>query len=262
MGGYFTVEFSATFLGKNIVSLYITAFFNAWYRFKYIVMYRIFHTTLFETHKCVRLLSSRSYTDKTLVIRHGTSADASEVLALYKKVASAYPDRLTQQLDELTLSYIQDELEQARLRGLALLMFEDDQLLGLIKGYTSQYRRQAHVIANGTVMLDPTAVGQRLGCKLGEKYLNTIQMSMRHIHLMEAVPHCLSAQSIGLTERFGFKRCATIPKKIHYTDGSFGNQIVLQWTNPQFCQESLLRYHEYLHSLANRVPNTSLKQLE
>jgi hypothetical protein len=50
------------------------------------------------------------HSENVPVIRRGTLEDASDILELYKKVASVYSDRLTQQVDELTLTYIQTTL--------------------------------------------------------------------------------------------------------------------------------------------------------
>lgn len=209
-------------------------------------------------YKSIQMCSKRSYTGDTLLIRHGTPEDASDILDLYKKVASFFPNRLTQQIDELTLTYIQTILRQACLRGLVLLMFEDRKLLGYMKGYTSEFRRQAHVLANMTMMIDPSVAGQGRAQKLIQAYRNEILNSMRHIRFVETVPHCASIQPIRLNEKVGFVRQAILPNKIRYTDGTFGNEVVMHCINPNFCEQSLLQYHEYLRSLIDETSHSSL----
>jgi hypothetical protein len=107
-------------------------------------------------------------------------------------------------------------------------------------------------------MIEHTSIGQGHAYRLYQAYVDTIQKSMRHIHLAKIVPHCLSIHSIRLSEKMDFVRQASLPNKIRYMDGTFGNEIVLKWTNPNFCELSLLQYDEYLRSLIDKTPSSTL----
>jgi L-amino acid N-acyltransferase YncA len=106
-----------------------------------------------------------------------------------------------QQVDELTLTYIQIILQQACLRSLALLMFENGKLLGYMKAYTSEFRRLTHVLTDGTVMMKPTAIGKGYVCKLYQAFYDEVQNSMRHIRLIEIVVHSSNIHSIRLNKK-------------------------------------------------------------
>lgn len=108
-------------------------------------------------------------------------------------------------------------------------------------------------------MTEPTAIGQRHAFKLYQAYRDEIEKSMCHILLVETVPYCSSIHPIGVSDKVGFIRQASLPNKIRYTDGTFGSEIVLHWTNPNFCEQSLLQYHEYLRTLIKETPSSSLK---
>ena len=215
---------------------------------------------LLSAQKSTWSLAKCLHSVKMPLIRRGTVEDAPEILELYKEVASIYPDRLTQQIDEITLTYIQSILHQACLRGLVLLMFENGKLLGYMKGYTSEFRRQAHVLGNGTAMVKPSSIGQGHVHKLYQTYHDEIQTSMRHIRLVEIVPHDSNIHAIRLNEKLVFVRQASLPNKIRYANGTFGSEIVMQWINPHFCELSLLRYHEYLRGLSNKTSSSTLER--
>ena len=199
--------------------------------------------------KSTQSSSKCPYNENILLIRRGTLEDASNICELYKKVASLYRDSLAQQIDEVTLTYVESIIENACLRGLALLMFKDGNLIGFLKAYTPEFRRKAHVLTNATMMMDPSAVAQGFGAQLLRAYLNEIQKSLRHIRVMELLPYDSNVIGIQLYERMGFVLTATLPKKIRYMDGTFGDQLLMNWTNPDFCEQALLQYYEYLQKL-------------
>jgi len=204
------------------------------------------------TQKMVIRSSSNSndpYLEKNLLIRRSTLSDAPNIMGLYKKVVSIHQDRLTQEIDEITLPYIQSILQQAHLRGLALVMFVDGKLVGFLKAYTSEFRRQAHILMNVTVMIEPTLSSQGFGTLLWRSYLQEVQEHMRHIQIMEILPHASNTEAIRIYEKKGFKLLATLPNKIRYENGTFGAQLVMYITNPNFCNQVLLQYHTYLQKL-------------
>jgi GNAT superfamily N-acetyltransferase len=127
--------------------------------------------------------------------------DAPNILELYKKVASIYPDNLTQQVDEITLRYVESVLQHANLYGLILLMYKDGNLIGFLKAYTSEFRRKGHILTNATIMIDPTALGEGFSTQLLRTYLGEIQKSWRHIRVMELLPHDSNIRGIRLYER-------------------------------------------------------------
>jgi RimJ/RimL family protein N-acetyltransferase len=175
--------------------------------------------------------------------------DAPNILELYKKVASIYPDNLTQQVDEITLRYVESVLQHANLYGLILLMYKDGNLIGFLKAYTSEFRRKGHILTNATIMIDPTALGEGFSTQLLRTYLGEIQKSWRHIRVMELLPHDSNIRGIRLYERLGFILTATLANQIRYVDGTFGDQLVMTWINPNFCSQALLKYYQYLEKL-------------
>ncbi|CAF4421672.1 unnamed protein product [Rotaria socialis] len=131
---------------------------------------------------------------------------------------------MTQRIDELTLGSVNSALWQATLCGIVLVMFQNENLIGFFKTYTNEFCRQTHVHSNLTIMIDPTSVRQGFGTELWVACENALLV----------------------TE-------AKLPKKIWYTDGSFGDQVVLYKMNLNFCEQSLLKYQKYLRNLLHET---------
>jgi hypothetical protein len=121
---------------------------------------RVFRNILLNLYNSTQQSSKRFYSKNNLLVRRSIPEDAPGVLDLYNKVTCKYPNKLAQEIDELTLSYIQDTLQLASKRGLVLLMFEQEELIGYIKAYTSEYRRHAHILTNATAMMNPIRMNQ------------------------------------------------------------------------------------------------------
>lgn len=200
-------------------------------------------------HKSTESSSKYSENENIPFIRRDTLDDALDIFELYKKVSSIYPDSLAQQIDEITFSYVKSIIKDAHLRGLILLMFNNKNLIGFLKGYTSEFRRKAHILTNVTMMVDPNAVGQGLGAQLLKAYQDEIQKSFQHIRAMELLPYNSNIRGIRLYEKMGFVLTATLPGKIRYIDGTFGDQLLMNWINPNFSNQALLQYHEHLQKL-------------
>lgn len=151
------------------------------------------------------------------------------------------------------MSQIQSIIKESRIRGLALVMYHNENLIGFLKAFTSEFRRKAHVLTNSTMMIDPTVIGQGFGTRLLRTYLDEIQTTMQHIRVMELLPYNLNVKGIQLYERMGFVHVATSPNKIRYVDGTFGDQLLMHWINPNFCDKALEKYHDYLQRLIKVV---------
>jgi hypothetical protein len=85
-------------------------------------------------HKTIKSSSRHLGNESMPFIRQGTLDDALNIFELYQKVSSIYPDSLAQHVDEITFSHIKSLIEQANLRGLILLMFNNENLIGILKG--------------------------------------------------------------------------------------------------------------------------------
>lgn len=136
-------------------------------------------------------------------------------------------------------------------------MFMEGKLIGFLKAYTSEFRRQAHILMNATILTEPTLSGQRFGSLLCQSYIHEVQEHMRHIQIMEIVPHTSNIRAIKLYEQIGFVLIAALPNKIRYENGTFGAQLVMHKTNPNFCNSAHLQYHIYLQKLINEPQSSS-----
>lgn len=183
------------------------------------------------------------------VIRSSTLHDAPAIFNLYKRVSSAYPENISQQVDELSLPFVKSEITKALLRGLTLTISDNYQLFGFFKAYTSEYRRYAHVLTNATLIIDPDFTNRNYGEQLAQASINRVIQGFPHILIGESLPFQSNYSAMRLYTRMGFVHHTQLPMRIFHTGGKFSAQDVLHYINPNFCQKALLQYHQYLRKL-------------
>ena len=97
--------------------------------------------------------------------------------------------------------------------------------------------------------MDPTVKANGYSAQLSMAYRNEILNSFHRILLFETVPHASNINAIRFNEKAGFVLHARLPNKIWHTDGTFGDQLVMQQINPNFSKQALREYHVYLKNL-------------
>jgi hypothetical protein len=103
------------------------------------------------------------------------------------------------------------------------------------------------------MMMNPNNHGY--GLKLWKAYSDEIQKSFRHIRLMEILPFDSNVNAIQNYKKNGFVIKANLHEYIRYNDGNFGARVIFNWTNPNFCEQSLSQYHDYLAKLIKQTRN-------
>lgn len=200
----------------------------------------------------------RSYNvTSPVVIRPATKEDAPDILQIYKNVAHAYPTHITHQLDELSLPMVKSVIEQANLRGLARVLEKESKVIAFLKAHTSEYCRQAHILANGTLIVDPTMADKGYGSKLFMACVNEVIESFPHILIMETLAHHSNAGALNLYKKLGNVFQAQLPSRVLHSDGRLDDYVVFYRKNPNFNQQSLFRYHQYLKTLQQQKYQSS-----
>lgn len=77
---------------------------------------------------------------------------------------------------------------------------------------------------------------------------------MRHIYKVELLPHDSNIKSIELYKKLGFQITYESRRKILNPDETFGDQVLMEWINPNFEVTALYGYHEYLRQLQSLGP--------
>lgn len=189
------------------------------------------------------------------VIRKATPSDLEKIFGLYKIVAQVNQGNLTQEKDEITLEYINEMLSKGLKLGLILVFEEDENIIGYLKAFTSQFRCLAHVLTNATMLVHPEWQGKGYGHQLLNTYLGEIKSHMPHILRFELLPHQGNQRAIKFYEKHGFVRESIARQKIRKIDGQFEPEVTLVWFNPNFSEESLKKYHAFLRCLIDESLN-------
>lgn len=182
------------------------------------------------------------------MIRQATLADLKPIYSLYQKVISANPNNLMQGIDEISISYVQEMLNNGLKRGLILLLEKDSSLIGYLKAFTSPYRRCAHVLTNTTMMIDPQWQNQGYGSQLMNAYLTEIKTNLRHIYRFEVLPFASNQKAINFYVKHGFVMENSSRDKIRNIKGNFESEMIMAWFNPKFSPEMLEKYHLFLQN--------------
>lgn len=191
----------------------------------------------------------RNITDQMPRIQHATLDDAPKVLELFKRVAATHPNTLFKQVEELSLSYVESTIRNARERGIALVIRDGERVIGYCKAYTSRFSSDAHVLANALLIVEPQVQGQKYGYYLLKTSLEEVERSMHHIRYVENLVNDLNIAPLTLYKKLGFEFHTALVGRTRYPNGSYGSRLVLMWTNPNFSEQSLRLYHEYLLEL-------------
>jgi hypothetical protein len=192
-------------------------------------------------------------------IRKATMDDVEQIYFLYKTVARSNPGNLTQEEYEITIDYVEEMVKSGLERGFVLVAQIDNNIIGYAKSFTSKFKCLAHILTDGTLMIHPDH--QRgCGAKLLLTLLYEIKTNMRHILKFEIYPHKTNKLAVQMYCKLGFKIELSNANKIRNYDGSFGDELLMSWENPNFSQDKLNEYHLYLKELIDF--NQSKRKIE
>lgn len=187
-----------------------------------------------------------------VMIRPAVKEDAPAILQMYKNVAQAHPTQITVRKDEVDLPMVKSFIEQATIRGLARVLCEDAKPVAFLKAYTSEYCRYAHILTNGTLIVDPTKVGKEYGSQLYKACVDEVIASFHHILIIETIANASNDGAARLYTRLGNTLQARLPNKTFQDNGKLDDHLVFHMTNPNFKRQYHLKYQEYLKSLRQK----------
>ncbi len=194
----------------------------------------------------------------TPIIRKATLNDTWQIYDLYKIVARSNRGNLTQEEDEITLHNVSEVLKKGLTRGLVLVLEKDNQIIGYLKAFTSEFRCLAHVLTNATMMVHPEWQGRGYGSTLMNAYLSEIKSSMPHILRFELLPHQGNQRAIRFYSRHGFVQESLAQKRIRNPNLTFEPEVTMVWFNPNFSEEELNKYHAFISTIATTTANSLL----
>lgn len=166
------------------------------------------------------------------VVRKGTLSDRNNLKALYKKVATI-AGGLARTEDEITDAYIDKCLESAVNKGIIFVAEYDNKLIGSVLKYHLEPKVFAHVLGEGSILVDPDYQGIGVGTKIFTALLDEVKNNHPEILRVELIAR-ESNPAIKLYERLGFKAEGRFERRIKGIDGRLEADIPMAWFNPNF----------------------------
>ena len=182
-------------------------------------------------------------------IRKATMKDSKEIFNLYKEVATAFPDNLTQEADEINRSYIETILLSAIQRGFILVIEIEGKIVAYFKAFTSSFRRTCHILTNATIMVHPKHISCGYGKIICQAFIDIVIKNMPHIKYIELRPFGYNEKAIAIYKKLGFYEAGKSLSFARNLNGVLSDEVILHYNNPNFTELSLLEYHKYLSKL-------------
>jgi hypothetical protein len=182
-----------------------------------------------------------------LITREATINDVYKIKQLYLDITTKYPDNLSLFTNEVTDEFIYENLQAALERGNAQVMEDyNGDIVAYFKGYTTKNIRKAHILDNATMIVRADYMNSVVAYRFFSGLFKAWSGKMKHIKHVRTVPHFNNNRVLRISEAVGMKKISTHESAIICKDGSFTDEVTLIWENPNFSQESLLEYHQYL----------------
>lgn len=166
------------------------------------------------------------------ILRKATMQDALALKKLYKKVA-AIPGGLARTEHEITDTYIHKTLSNGVERGLALVVENQGALIGSMIKYRLEPKIFSHVLAEGSILVDPEYQGKGIGSKLISQFLQEIQNHCPDILRVEIIAR-ESNPALKLYKKLGFREEGRFENRIQSVNGNLEADIPMVWMNPNF----------------------------
>lgn len=165
-------------------------------------------------------------------IRKATIHDKDNLKILYQRVAST-PGGLARTTEEITETYISKLLFNGINNGLALVAEHEGKLIGSIFKYRLEPKVFSHVLAEGSILVDPDFQGKGIGSNLITTFLNEIKENYPDILRVELMVR-ESNPAIKLYKKLGFTQEGRFEGRIKGIYGQLEADIAMVWINPKF----------------------------
>lgn len=168
----------------------------------------------------------------TYKIRKATIDDQENLLLLYKKVASK-SEGLARTSNDISEEYIFDLLNKGITTGLALVVVDGDKIIGSMIKCRLEIEFLAHILSQGSVLIDPDHQRRGLGSQLMKTFLQEVENSYPHILRVEIMVR-ESSPAMKLYEKLGFAKEGRFDRGVRKSDQSLEAGIPMCWFNPRF----------------------------
>ncbi len=169
------------------------------------------------------------------MIRPAKLDDVSQIFTLYKKAARNIGG-IARTESEVTLEYVQHNLDCALTKGLAMVIEEDgfQRLIGEIHACPPEPNVFSHVLSELTIVVDPESQSSGYGKKLFTEFLSVVESRRPDILRVELIARESNTRAISFYQSIGFHIEGRFEKRIGRADGTFEADIPMAWFNKNY----------------------------
>ena len=168
-----------------------------------------------------------------IIIRDASLSDILSIKNLYLDVAEKYPDNLTPLAIEVTDDFVYENIKLGLSKGFAIVIEKDGEVIGYAQGYQSSHIREFHTIKDTRMIIHSKYNSAGYAIKMMDAVQNKVK-TMRYIKsaLFHVRGH--NTASAKCLQFFGCYELYRSKEAILRCDGSFMDDILYQWDNPNF----------------------------
>jgi putative acetyltransferase len=195
------------------------------------ILYSIY-SPVFADEQLVSTKMGRENVVANSLFRAARMEDKEMLKALYQRVA-AIPGGLARTEEEITDEYVDKVLSHGINCGIALVVEYENRLIGSMIKYRLGPKIFSHVLAEGSIIVDPDFQGKGVGSHLIASFLKEVEGDHPEILRVEIIAR-ESNPAIKLYEKMGFKKEGRFEGRIQGVNGALEADISMVWINPQY----------------------------
>ena len=167
--------------------------------------------------------------------RPATPDDKHKILALYREVTSL-SGGLVREVHEITEEYVDKFLMNSLANGVIFVVGDDtgDRLVGEIHSYKPSLNALSHVLEHLTIAVHPSFQGKGIGRTLFTALLDKVRSAHPEVLRVELIAKESNHTALNLYRSLGFLEEGRMVKRIKRPDGSFEDDILMVWMNPDY----------------------------
>jgi ribosomal protein S18 acetylase RimI-like enzyme len=167
--------------------------------------------------------------------RAATPDDKHKILALYCEVTSR-SGGLVREVHEITEEYVDKFLMNSLADGMIFVVGDDigDRLIGEIHSYKPGLNALSHVLEHLTIAVHPSFQRKGIGRTLFTALLDKVRSDHPEVLRVELIAKESNHAALNLYRSLGFLEEGRMVKRIKRPDGSFEDDILMVWMNPDY----------------------------
>jgi ribosomal protein S18 acetylase RimI-like enzyme len=180
-----------------------------------------------------------------LLPRPATPDDKHRILALYREVA-ARSGGIIREVSEITEEYVDNFIRSSLAEGIIFVVDDDtgDRLIGEIHSYRPGLNALSHILEHLTVVVHPSFQRKGIGRALFTALLDKVRSDHPESMRVELIAKESNHAALGLYRSLGFVEEGRMVKRIKRPDGSFEDDVLMVWMNPDYKQTYDPRTHK------------------